>query len=65
MFWPSITNIADDAQEKLIQTFFSYDSSIPCATKIECLRLAKTVIIVLNEAFRSSVRSGTHPCALT
>jgi len=23
MFWPSITNIADDAQEKLIQTFSS------------------------------------------
>jgi hypothetical protein len=46
MFWPSITNIADDAQEKLIQTFFFHPSSIPCATQIECLRTAEGHLVI-------------------
>jgi hypothetical protein len=44
MFWPSITNIADDAWKKLIQTFFLSGSSIPCATQMGCLRPAEAVI---------------------
>jgi hypothetical protein len=58
MFWPSITNIADDAWKKLIQTFFLSGSSIPCATKIECLRTAKTVISSLRNLTSQEPRSA-------